>query len=121
MLCPKEPYQNIPSFVQKEKERVFAKKNFYPSHSHDKTFSFVMRIPFSSYRCPEWQISLATFAKARRQEEKQPLLSDADQIIPLLFSNAFGHTNPFCWKSEYVASSYKLLLATIFCSEEVLA
>jgi len=63
--------------------------------------------------------------KAIRQEEKQSLLKDANQIIPLLFSKTFGQTNPFNGKCDY-ATSYnknliKLLLGKILFSEEVLA
>jgi len=47
-------------------------------------------------------------------------LKDADQVIPLLFSKAFGQANLFYWKYDYATSSYKLLLAKILCSEEVL-
>ncbi len=101
---------------------MFLQKLFLPHSLYfDKMFSFVKRISFSFHRCPEWQISLAEFAKAIRQEKTQSLLKDADQIIPLLFSKAFGQANSFYWKCDYTTSSYKLLLAKILCSEEVLA
>ncbi len=45
-----------------------------------------------------WVSLRIVFCKAIKQEEKQSLLRDADQIIPLLTSKAFRQTNPFCGK-----------------------
>ena len=47
--------------------------------------------------------------KAIRQEEKQSLLKDTDQIIRLLFSMAFGQANLFYGKCKYATSANKIL------------
>ena len=61
--------------------------------------------------------------KAIRQEEKQSLLKDTDQIIRLLFSMAFGQANLFYGKCKYATSANKILnnmvLAKFFFSEEI--
>ena len=63
--------------------------------------------------------------KAIRQEEKQSLLKDAYQIIPLLFSKTFGQTNPFygnvTMQPHIIRISSSCCLVKFFFSEEALA
>ena len=62
---------------------------------------------------------------AIRQDEKQSLLKDANQIIPLLLSKAFGQANPFYRKFDHATScnksNIKMLFGKILFFEEVLA